>query len=263
MPPAGKIGVLLVDDERLARDRIRELLRGEADMEIVGECGSGREALSVIAQRAPDLVFLDIQMPEMNGFEVLAALGEGPLPCVVFVTAYDQFALRAFDVHALDYLLKPFDRERFEKALCRAREALRGRDQVALNERMVALLREVGQEAGRRSPYLHRLVVKNDGRSVLIKVEDVDWIESSGNYLRVHVAGACHMLRETMASLEDRLDPEKFARIHRSAIVNIDRIRELSPYFHGDYMVKLGDGTELTLSRSYRDRLQEKLGREL
>ncbi len=257
--PVAKIRTLIVDDEPLARSRVRELLETQPDVEVTGECGNGREAIGAIRGETPDLVYLDVQMPEVTGFEVLEALEPAAAPAVVFVTAFDQFAVRAFEVHAVDYLLKPFDRERFLASLERAREAVGRRREGRVDERLGALLADLG--AQRR--YLKRLLVKNGSRTVLLQAGEIDWIESAGNYVRVHVGRERHLLRETMTTLEERLDPERFIRIHRSTIVNLDRVRELEPYFHGDYVVRLNDGTRLTMSRTYRDRLQTRLGLEI
>jgi two-component system LytT family response regulator len=247
---------LIVDDEPLARRRLRTLLEGEPDVELVGECADGDEAVAAVRERQPDLVFLDVQMPGRNGFGVLEALAPYAPPAVVFVTAHDRYALKAFDVHALDYLLKPFDRPRFRKALERARAQLRREPGPGVNERLLALLADVREAR----PPLERLVVKSAGRVSFVRTDEIDWIEAAGNYLRLHVGGDTPLLRETMNSLEARLDGRRFVRIHRSTIVNIERIRELQPSFHGDYAVRLRDGTELTLSRGYRDKVQAALG---
>ena len=254
------IRTLIVDDEPLAREKLRGFLDGVEGFEVVGECRDGREALETIERERPDLVFLDVQMPEMDGFEVLENLDQDQLPTVVFVTAYDQYALKAFDVHAVDYLLKPFDRDRFQKALERARMEVERREVGDVRQKLLALL---GDAEVRRRRYSDRLVVKTSGRVVFLKVDDVDWIDAAGNYVKIHAGGETHQLRETMSRLEDRLDPEKFLRIHRSTIVNIERIRELQQQFHGDYLVVLKNGQRLTLSRSYRDRIQELLDRSL
>jgi two-component system LytT family response regulator len=253
-----KIRTVIVDDEPLARERIRSLLASQTDVEIVGECRDGDEAVETVRKEAPDLVFLDVQMPERNGFEVIEALGTDSVPVIVFVTAYDQYALQAFEVHAVDYLLKPFDEERFLKALDRAREALRRPRGAEVSERLLSLLKDLKQPAA----YLDRLVVKSAGRLFFLRAEEVDWIESAGNYVCLHIGPESHLLRETMNGVEERLDPGRFVRIHRTAIVNIDRVKELQPLFHGEYQVVLRDGTELTLSRGYRERLQEVIGRE-
>jgi two-component system LytT family response regulator len=251
--------VLIVDDEPLARDRIRTLLAGDNEVEVVGECADGREAVAAIRELSPDLVFLDIQMPDLDGFGVVGEIGVADMPATVFVTAYDRHALRAFEVAALDYLLKPFDRARFRAALDRAQEWLR-RDRASnAPGDLTALLDEI--QALRRPS--DRIAVKVDGRILLLPIESVDWVEAAGNYSKLHVGKDVHLIRETMASLEAKFDTRRFARIHRSTIVNVERIRELQPHFHGDYIVVLRDGTELTMSRGYRPKLQLLLGGSL
>lgn len=248
--------VLIVDDEPLARERVRRHLRDEPGVEIVGEAGNGREAVSEIEEKTPDLVFLDVQMPEMNGFDVLKALEENKIPAIVFTTAYDKYAIQAFEFHALDYLLKPFSRERFSRAVRHAREQLENsRQSGSIDERLVSLLENL-----KAKKYLERIVVKSSGRVFFIKTEEIDWIEAAGNYLKLHVGRDAHLIRETMQSIEAKLDPEKFFRIHRSTLVQIDRIKELHPLFGGDYAVILRNGTELNLSRNYRERLPELFG---
>jgi two-component system LytT family response regulator len=247
---------LIVDDEPLARQRIRKLLEAEPDIEVLGECGDGRKAITTIEEERPDLVFLDVQMPGLDGFSVLEHIGIDRMPGVIFVTAYDRYALRAFEVHALDYLLKPFDRERFQKALERARAQINRSRTAEVNKQLLALLEDV--KSARK--YQERFVIKSSNRVLFIRVEEIDWIEAAGNYARLHIGNETHMLRETMSALEEKLDPEKFLRIHRSTIVNIERIQELQPWFHGDYVVLLKDGKQLTLSRSYRQKLQELFG---
>ncbi len=250
------IRVLLVDDESLAREMLREMLQDDPQVTIVGESCNGREALEAVRSHTPDLIFLDVQMPELGGFEVLEALGR-EIPRVIFVTAYDQYAVRAFEVHALDYLLKPFDQERFDISWQRARaQILRDRN-GGTDQRILALLEEM--KAGNK--YLERLVIKASGRIYFLETADIDWIEAEGNYVSVHCAKKSHLLRETISSLEAQLDPKKFLRIHRSSIVRIDRIQELQPWFHGEYRIILQNGTQLTLSRNYRDKLQEALGK--
>lgn len=250
------IRVLLVDDESLAREMLREMLQADPQVTIVGESCNGHEALEAIRTHSPDLIFLDVQMPELGGFEVLEALGKD-IPRVIFVTAYDQYAVRAFEVHALDYLLKPFDQERFDISWQRARsQILRDRD-GGTDQRILALLEEM--KAGNK--YLERLVIKASGRIYFLETSEIDWIEAEGNYVSVHCAKKSHLLRETISSLEAQLDPKKFLRIHRSSIVRIDRIQELQPWFHGEYRIILQNGTQLTLSRNYRDKLQEALGK--
>lgn len=254
-----KIKVIVVDDEPPARRNLRALLKNNSDVELVKECGNGREAVNSIRALQPDLVFLDIQMPEMDGFEVLEQLSGVPLPIIIFVTAYDQYALRAFEVSALDYLLKPFSDERFRKALEQARQQIAQQDAVELGSKLLRLMgaREVKAEAPR---YLTRLMVKTAGRVIFVRADEVDWIEAYDNYVRLHTGGKAHLLRQTMNELEAALNPEQFARIHRSTIVNLDRIRELHPHFNGEHLVILRDGTELKLSRSRREWLEQWLG---
>ena len=248
-----KIRTLIVDDEPLARERIRDLLALEADIEVLAECENGQVALAAIRRYAPDLIFLDVQMPELDGFGVLANSDADQL-CVVFVTAYDEYALRAFEAHAAAYLLKPFDRDRFRKALDRARAIIRGQRGAESRGQLAAIFADL--QRGRSD----RMLVKEGGRVFFLRLDEIDWIESAGNYVRVHAGTTAHLVRQTMLEIGDRLDPARFVRIHRTAIVNVDRIRELQPLFHGEYAVLLTDGTRLTLSRRYRDRLQERFG---
>jgi len=219
---------------------------------------SSQEAIAAIEESPPDLLFLDIQMPEIDGFDVLQAIGVGHGPVVIFVTAYDQFALRAFEAHALDYLLKPFDDERFEAALQRARERIRQQQGGDLDRRLRALLEEVRGDRG----YLQRLVVPTGHRSVFIRTEEIDWIEAERNYIRLHVGGKAYLLRENLRRIESALDPTTFCRIHRSTIVNIDRIQSVEALFGGAYLVVLHDGTKLTSGRSYRRNLHALMGKE-
>ena len=248
-----KIRTLIVDDEPLARERVKRFLKDERDFEILGECGNGDDAIKAIREKQPDLVFLDIQMPEKNGFDVIRGLDSRSLPNIVFVTAYDQYALQAFEVHALDYLLKPFNKERFHQAVRRAKEQIESRRRGELDERLASLISSIAPD----KKFLERLVVKSVGRVFFLKTNEIDWIEASGNYLKLHVGRDSHMIRETMNSIEAKLDPSQFMRIHRSTIVNIDRIKELHPMFSGDYSVILRDGSELALSRNYRERFLE------
>ena len=257
MSASPPIRVLLVDDEPLARGMLREMLQDEPDAVIVGESVNGREALEAIRTHQPDLLFLDVQMPELGGFEVLDALDKDRMPYVIFVTAYDQYAVRAFEVHALDYLLKPFDRDRFDLSWQRAKAQMMRDRNGGSDQRILALLEEL--KAGPK--YLERLVIKAAGRIYFLETSEIDWIGAEGNYVSVHSGKKSHLLRETISSLESQLDPKKFVRIHRSSIVRIDRIQELQPWFHGEYRIILQDGTQLTLSRNYRDKLQEALGR--
>ncbi len=250
-----RIRTLVVDDEPLARERLTSLLFNEADIDIVGQCRDGEEAVASIMNLSPDLVFLDVQMPQMNGFEVIEAVGGERMPLVIFVTAHDQHALKAFQVRALDYLLKPFDRERFSDALQRARKQVEREETGDLGRRLLALVKDLRKD----QPRSERLVVKSGGRLFFLRADEIDWIEAAGNYVRLHVGNTSHLLRETMNALEGRLDPEKFFRIHRSRIVHMERIQELQPWLNGEYSVLLRTGTRLTLSRGYREKLQERL----
>ena len=215
-----KIRTLIVDDMQLARERVRRYLSADPEVEVVGECADGREAVGAVGQLTPDLLFLDVQMPEIDGFQVLAEVGADLVPAVIFVTAYDQFALGAFDVHAVDYLLKPFDRERFRRAVERAKGQIRRRPTGDMDGRLRALLSDVGAAP----KYLKRLLVKSSGVTIILPTDEIDSIEGAGNYLRLKAGGEAHMIRERLIQLEGKLDPEKFVRIHRSTIVNIDRI---------------------------------------
>lgn len=259
MTDATRIRALVVDDEPLAREMIREMLDSDSEVEIVGECANGREAVEAIKSSAPDIVFLDIQMPELGGFEVLESLEPNASLYVIFVTAYDQYAVRAFEVHALDYLLKPFDRERFEAAWQRAKAQIRLNRTSRRDQDIIALLEEL--KAGPR--YLERLVIKNGGRVFFLHVQDIYCIEAEGNYVRVYDNQKGYLLRETISSLEEQLDPKQFLRIHRSAIVKIDRIKEMQPWFHGEYRIIMENGKQLALSRNYRSNLQEAVGNNL
>ena len=251
----GKIRALIVDDEPLAREGIHMRLEQEPDIEVIGECRNGREAVAAILREAPDLVFLDIQMPRLDGFDVIEAVGVRQMPQVIFVTAYDEHALRAFDVHALDYLLKPIDSARFDEALQRVRTRLRVNNLEALGEQLHYLMAAL--RAGKKS--LERLAIKSAGRIIFLNVEEVDWIEAADNYVQVHAGRESHLLHATMNSLESRLDANQFLRIHRSTIVHLKRVKELHPMFHGEYRVILKDGTQLASGRSYRKKLQKLL----
>lgn len=251
-----KLRTLIVDDEPLARERIRNLLDGEKDVEVIGECDNGLAAVETIQEQKPDLVFLDVQMPELDGFGVLEQLKGGPLPAIIFVTAHDKFALQAFEVHAVDYLLKPFDRERFQTALHRAAETIKRRQTDDLSSRLSALLAEVKPEAR-----VDRLAIKSSGRVIFLRLEEIDWIEAADNYVSLHVGSDSHLHRETMNAMEERLKGGRFLRISRSTIVNVDRIKELQPLFHGEYSVILRNGARLTLSRGYRDKLDGLMGK--
>jgi two-component system LytT family response regulator len=253
------IRTIIVDDEPPARKKIRELLKTDPDVEIIDECSNGREAVQTIAAKSPDLMFLDIQMPELDGFGVIEAIGPDQPPAVIFVTACDHYAVRAFEVHAIDYLLKPFDGQRFQLALDRAKTHLWFDHRKELNQQLDSILREL---KGPTRQY-ERFVVKSGGRVFFLRNDEIDWIEAAGNYVRVHVGKETHPLRETMNAIAKKLDPLLFIRIHRSTFVNIEKIKELQPWFHGEYVVILRDGTQLTMSRSYRNNLPELLGTSL
>jgi two-component system LytT family response regulator len=258
------VRALIVDDEPAARAALRSLLDEDPEVEIVGEAADGRSAISEIERQTPDLVFLDVQMPEMDGFTALRRLSPSRRPVVVFVTAYDRYALQAFDVHAVDYLLKPFGDDRFRRALAHAKAQVRQGDTTSLGKQLQALLDTVGKAGpGHRPPadYLERLTVRSSGRVTIIRMKEVDWFEAKGDYVRVHAGRGEHLLRETMKALEAQLDPACFVRIHRSTIVNLDRIKELQPFFRGEYVLILQDGTRLKLARGYKTRLEGVLGR--
>jgi two-component system, LytTR family, response regulator len=261
------IRVLVVDDEPLARRRVLRLLEQEEGVEVVGECANGRDAADALVRDDPDLVFLDVQMPELDGFGVLEEVGPERMPLVVFVTAYDQYALQAFEVHALDYLLKPFDEQRFHQAFRRARVQLERRESTTQRRSLLSLLEQLGTEqrqlerllTGAEGRYLERLMVKVGGRVIFLRAGEIDWVEAEGNYVRLHAGKQGYLVRETMSALEQRLDPRQFVRVHRSTIVNLDQVRELRPWFAGDYLIVLKDATELRLSRGYRAKLEERL----
>jgi two-component system LytT family response regulator len=259
MSSGPRIRVLIADDEPLARERLRSLFAAEDWLELVAEAADGLQAIEAILRLQPDLVFLDVQMPGATGFDVIARVGAVRMPLVVFVTAFDRYALRAFDVHALDYLLKPFDRERFQQTLARARQQLERRSSGDFERRLLALVQDLRPAASR----VERFVIKTGGRVFFVRAEEIDWIEAAGNYVKLHIGGDAHLFRETMSALESQLDPDVFFRIHRSHIVNIERVKELQPWFNGEYVVFLRSGTRLTLSRGYREKLQERIGRAL
>lgn len=247
------IRVAVVDDESHARSRLRQLLKDAPEFELVAECTNGQEALDCIRESKPDLVFLDIQIPRLNGFQVCEALlaQAVPLPCIVFVTAFDEYAVKAFELHALDYLLKPFDRERFRRCLDRIVAQFRTRP-ATVDPGLQAVLQDIQQHRKVRD----RLVFKQNGKVIFIRPESIDWIESDGNYVKVRAGSDSHHLRETLADIEAQLPPRHFMRISRSTIVNLNRVKEMQPLFYGDYAVILNDGSKLSMSRSYRDRLE-------
>ncbi len=255
---ANRIRVLIVDDEPLARRGIRQLLEPEKDFEIVGEAANGREAVSAIEKLAPDLVFLDIQMPLLDGFSFIKKIGAENLPEIVFVTAYDEHAIRAFEVNALDYLLKPINPERFQKTLRRVREQIKNGRTKDIDHRLSALLQSL--ESAKLNPeqtvYLDRIAVKDAGRITLVDVNEIDWISSEGNYVQLHAKGKTHLLRETMDGIERKLNPQKFLRLRRSTIVRVEEIKELTPLFNGEVELVLKNGTKLSSSRRYRKNLE-------
>lgn len=248
-----KIRTLIVDDEPLAREWVRNGLQDEPDLEVIGECGDGFEAAKTIAAEKPDLVLLDVQMPGLDGFGVLASVETEDLPAVIFVTAFDRYALKAFEAHAVDYLMKPFSGERLHEAVERARAEIDRSSSTDLKATLHALLEDIQRERA----YPEWLLIKKDERSVFLRVADIDWIESARNNVRLHVGKEIYVYHETTSGIESRLDPRHFFRIHRSTIVNIERIREMHPWFNGDYAVTLKDGMRLTLSSTYRDRLKD------
>lgn len=250
------IRTLIVDDEPAARRGVRLLLEQDAGIEIIGEAADGLQAVEWIRRERPELLFLDVQMPGCDAFEALQQAGPPPLPVVVFVTAYNEHALRAFEVHAVDYLLKPYDDERFFAALRRAKEAVRQRDREAAGSRLTRLLDYLQSRVDQPADGMaDRIFIKSSGEIFFLRTAEIDWIEAEGDYMKFHAAGRSHLMRETMARLEARLDPRHFIRIHRSTIVNLDRVRKLSPAFGGEYVVILQDGTKLKLSRGYQDRI--------
>jgi two-component system LytT family response regulator len=254
-----KIRTLIVDDEPLARRTIRDLLQSDSEIEIIGECGTGHEAVDFIRKQPPDILILDIQMPGMNGFEVLARIDHGRIPAIVFITAFDQYALKAFEVHAMDYLLKPFTDERFSETMRQAKSHVELREMNRLSQSLRDLLNEyAGAGKGapvKRKSFLTRFMIKTGSRVVFVNASDVDWITADNYYIKLHVNGKSHLLRISMNELEEKLDPKRFLRIHRSTIINFDRVKELHQNPNGEYIVVLKNGTELKLSRSRRERL--------
>ncbi len=248
------IRAVIVDDEALARSRLRRLLGEHRDVRVVGEHDCAAEAVDAILAVRPDLVFLDIEMPGMDGFEVLEAISAEYRPAVVFVTAFGAYAHRAFDFEAVDYVLKPFDRDRLARALDRVRSRRQGLDQE-VQARLLGLLESFD---GKRT-FVDQVALRHDGRIVLLRTAEIDWVEASGNYVRIHARGTTHTMRSTLAAFQERLDPDRFLRIHRSIVVNLDRVREITPWFHGDYAVILRDGERLSLSRTYRPQVERLL----
>ncbi len=253
------IRVCVIDDEPIACRRIQRLLKDDSEIEMIKICNDGEEAVEAIQEFLLDLIFLDVQMPGMDGFEVLKSLKLEVIPHVIFVTAYDRYAIQAFEVHALDYLLKPFDRRRFEEAVKRCKTQIRKDHVRSENRELVALLKEMKNQPR----YMERLVIKSRGRVFFLKTDEIDWIEAQGKHVLIHSGQESHLVREAMNNLEAELDPKNFARIHKSTIVNIDRIKQLQPLVHGDFRVILRDATVLTISRRYRQNVDELLGKSL
>ena len=253
--PEPPLRAVIVDDEPPARRKLERWLAEDPEVEVAAVCANGYEALDALAEHDVDVMFLDVQMPEMSGFEVLTARRPAPLPLVVFATAFERYAVDAFRAHAADYLLKPYDRERFGEALAHVKARHRDRSARASGERLDALLSAVQPQ---RAP-LRRLAVRHPDRVELLAVDDVDWIQADGNYVTVHAGGRRHLIRETLTAVAARLDSQRFARVHRSAVVNLDRVAALHPASHGDYTVALVDGTLVPMSRTYRERLREVL----
>lgn len=251
-----RIRIVIADDEPHARERIATLLEAEPGAEVVGEARTGAEAVRLVERERPDILFLDVQMPEGDGFDVVRQLEGDRLPIVIFVTAYDEYAVRAFEVHALDYLLKPFDPDRFQASLSRARRTLNGTAEP-VEQRLRALVREL---AAPRPSWLERIPIKSDGSIRILDIADVEYITAEANYVRLHTPERSYLIRESMSRLEARLDPTRFLRVHRSTIVCVDRIRELEPLFHGEYVIRMRSGARVTSGRTFRDRVQQALG---
>jgi two-component system, LytTR family, response regulator len=254
------ITTLIVDDEPLARKFVRRMLLEHPSVAVVGECRTGEEAVISIKEKKPDLVFLDVQMPEMDGFSALHALADAALPHIVFVTAYEQYAIQAFESAALDYLLKPFDQLRFDKAMSRVYEKFADRQEDEAHRKKIAGLLEILPQ---KRTYLDRLLVKTEGRLIFLRTSELDWIQADGKYVHLHAGNKSHLVRQTLGSIEEQLDPQTFVRIHRSAIVNVERIKELHPMFAGEHVVLLDNGKKLTASRSYKEQLFAVLGKPL
>jgi two-component system LytT family response regulator len=265
-----KIRAVIVDDELLAREALLVMLCEDAEMEAAAACRNGKEAVEAIREHSPDIVFMDIQMPEMDGFQVIEQIGVQQMPVTIFVTAYDKYALRAFDANAVDYLLKPFDHDRFQTALEKAKTTVRQRKLQTVSESLYALLRDMksnSAEPGRaaykeeqgnpgRNRLPDRVAVRSSGRIYFLSIEEIDWIQASDDYLSLHGGGKTHLIRETMGNFYDKLDRRKFVRIHRSAIVNIERIKDMQPLRKGEYVINLTSGARLKSSRGYRAELQ-------
>ena len=254
-----RVRVVIADDELLARKFIRRMLKQDPEVEIVAECSNGAEAVATIRREKPDLVFLDVQMPEMDGFAVLDAVRLDHLPEIVFTTAYESYAIRAFELHALDYLLKPFDQVRFKAALKYAKERFHSQREEEKRLEVGTLLESIRAQR----EYLDRIIIRADGRITFLHTREIDWLEADDKYVHLHTGKNAKMVRQTLTAIETQLDPRKFVRVHRSALVNVDRVKELQPLFNGEHSLILEDGTRLTLSRKYKDKLFELLGKPL
>jgi two-component system, LytTR family, response regulator len=249
------IRTIIIDDMTIARERIKRLLQKDADIEVIAECRNGQEAVNAIRALSPDLVFLDVQMPKIDGFDVVGKIGAEEMPAVIFVTAYDDFALRAFEINAIDYLLKPFDEERLLRAVERAKREIKARQSGDFNNQLSRLLEEVKKD----SKFLKRIAVRSGQQTIILQTEEIDWIGAARVYCELHVGRDVHLIREPLKEFEEKLDPEKFVRVHRSTIVNIDRVKALHPLFNNDHLIILNDGTELNLSRTYYPKLMSLL----
>lgn len=255
------IRTVIADDEPLARDKVKTHLAEDPDIEIVAECCDGLQTVNALVNLKPDLLFLDVQMPELDGFGVLDKMAGGALPAIVFVTAFDRYALRAFEVHALDYLLKPFDRARFQSALNRAKKAVTIREVGEVNRKLLALLADLraGKRQSEECAHVERFMIKSRGRVFFLNVNEIDWIEAAGNYVRLHVGTDNYLLRDTMKSMEAKLDPKRFLRVHRAAMVRLDAVQELQPGVNGEYLLTLSSGRQVRASRGYRGNLRQLL----
>lgn len=252
-----KIKVLIVDDEPLARDNLVLLLQADKEIETIDLCANGFEAIAAIEHHRPDILFLDVQMPKMNGFEVIKSIDASIMPVVVFVTAFDKFAIGAFEANAIDYLLKPFSDQRFRQSLEKAKDQLKQRAIIEHAKQFVGLIENnlLSNDSISRSRHIHRIAVKTVGKIQFLSVEDIDWIEADGSYVKLHSKGKTHLIRDTLLNLETKLNPEMFMRIHRSTIVNIERINEMYPYARGEYVLILKDGSRLKMSRGQKEKL--------
>ncbi|HEY0970300.1 MAG TPA: LytTR family DNA-binding domain-containing protein [Gemmatimonadales bacterium] len=262
------IRALVADDEPEAREGMLGLLRRDPDIEVAGVCATGAEAVAAVARERPDILFLDIQMPELDGLEVVESIEKGCVPAIIFVTAYDEYALRAFDARALDYLLKPYSDERFAEALERAKERVRQHRLDEVGQQLVSLVADgapplSGEPADAQDGFLERIVVRRARSVSLVRTEEIDWIGAADYYAEIHAGGHVHLVRQTMQELEASLDPRRFVRIHRSTIVNVDRVRVIQPYFHGGHVVTLHDGTRLQMSRGRREALERVIGQPI